>query len=86
MGFIQAPTEHKVSVYMERPISGTPACSQDPRRFAFDVTSASGRALYSALLTAMHAKTAVHAHGNGTCDVSGAEETLQWVVVDAPLS
>ena len=84
MGFIHGLDHTRVEFYMAAPISGTPSCSQDSRRFALDVGTLQGRAAYSALLAAMHARTAIHAHGTGNCDL-GLVETLAWFVADPPL-
>ena len=84
MGFIHGLDHTRVEFYMAAPISGTPSCSQDPQRFALDVSTVQGRAAYGALLAAMHAKTAIHAHGTGNCDL-GLVEVLAWFVADPPL-
>jgi hypothetical protein len=83
-GFIHGLGGTRVEVYMETPITGTPSCSQDPRRFALDVSVPQGKAAYIGLLAAMHARTAVHAHGTGDCSL-GVVEGLDWFVADPPL-
>jgi hypothetical protein len=61
-----------------------PACnvyvSAGYNRFNIDTTSATGRAVYATLLTAMHAGTGVFVGGDGTCKdgAEGVTYTFSW--------
>ena len=83
VGIIHGGADH-VDVYVGSPITGGPPCAQVNDRFSLDISSSRGRVAYASLLTAMHAKTAIHAHGKGSCSLDYAE-TLDWFVADPPL-
>ena len=81
MGFIHDRSD-RVTVYVSPPTTGAPSCVIYNDRFALDISTAGGRAAYTALLAAMHARTPVNAHGTGTCDLYPNSETLGWFVAN----
>lgn len=55
-----------------------PACATTGR-WAIDVTTPAGQAMWSTVLTAYSQNRAVTVGGTGQCNVWGDSETVQWV-------
>ena len=59
--------------------ASVPSCgSSHPRQFAFDSTTAAGRAQLSVLLTAYASGKSVRIIGTALCDVVGDTETINY--------
>lgn len=64
------PENVYVLVEMDAAVTGQPACATDPR-LALNPATELGRALYSALLSAKHARSTVEIRGIGDCTTMG---------------
>ena len=73
-----------VLVFTDGSRSGVPGCSSPsyPNRWAFDVTTPTGQAMLSILLTARATHEPVAFHGTGTCSLVGDAETLSLIITN----
>jgi|GEM_PF-5764779 len=60
-------------------VTGQPTCATNPKLFAINLTTESGKAAFSLILAARKSATPVQFRGSGACTIKSGYEDLGWV-------